>query len=283
LIGLSWPAFIGTVLLSYLLINLVFSLMYLAIGIDHLPGHDAVGPAGHFWDAFFFSAQTLTTVGYGRISPDGFAASLLAAVESFTGLMGFALATGLLYSRFARPEGRMLFSGHALIAAYREGSGFMFRVANARKNQLIETEVQVSLSMVDKHGTRRFHDLPLERKKIHFFPLSWTVVHPITPYSPLWGMTARDFAEGDGEFFVQMKAFDDAFSQTLYVRSSYRFDEIVFGARFRFIFGRNEAGATTIDLHRLDDHEPAALPPPATGPSESPPRADGAPGLEIRA
>ncbi len=264
LTGISWPVFILLILCAYLTVNMLFSFLYLAIGVNHLVGHGGSGGMDAFWDAFFFSAQTLTTVGYGRISPEGIPASMVAAIESLAGLMGFALATGLLYSRFARPQGRILFSKHALIAPYRNGSAWMFRMANARNNQLIETEVQVSLSMVDPaDGTRRFHELALERKSINFFPLSWTIVHPIDADSPLRGLTAEDFRDGDGEFFIQIKAFDDSFSQTVYVRNSFRFDEVVYGAKFEFIFGRAESGATTIDLHRIDEHAPADLNLPA--------------------
>ncbi len=263
LTGIGWPTFILVVLAGYLTVNMLFSMLYMAVGVEHLVGANGSGTMSAFWDAFFFSAQTLTTVGYGRISPEGIVVSMIAAIESLAGLMGFAIATGLLYSRFARPRGRILFSKVCLIAPYRDGRAFMFRIANARNNQMIETEVQVSLSMVHpRTGVRSFHELSLERKSISFFPLSWTIVHPIADSSPLHGMTAEDFRTGDGEFFIQIKSFDDAFSQTVYVRNSYRFEEVVYGAKFAFIFGRSEAGITTIDLHRINEYAPADLPIP---------------------
>lgn len=259
--AISWPAFILVILLASMAVNTLFSLVYMAIGVQHLLGHTGAGRMDGFYDAFFFSAQTLTTVGYGRISPEGLVASLVAALESLAGLMGFALATGLLYTRFARARGRLLFSRSALISPYRDGTAFMFRFANARNNQMIETEVAVSVSWIDpKDGTRRFRELPLERDRIQFFPLSWTIVHPIDEASPLWGMAAEDFRNGDGEIFVQVKAYDDAFAQTVYVRYSYRFDEIVFGAKFAFIFGRAESGASILDLSRLGEYARAELP-----------------------
>jgi inward rectifier potassium channel len=261
LTSIGWPAFILVILVGYLVVNTLFSLVYLAVGVDHLVGHGGGGGMSAFSDAFFFSAQTLTTVGYGRISPEGIPASMIAALESLSGLMGFAVATGMLYSRFARARSKLMFSRAALIAPYRDGSAFMFRFANARNNQMIETEVAVSLSWVHPQtGTRSFHELSLERKHIQFFPLSWTIVHPIDETSPLRGLTAEDFRTGDGEFFVQIKAYDDAFAQTVYVRYSYRFDEIVYGAKFAFIFGRSESGASVLDLRRLDEHSPAVLP-----------------------
>jgi len=261
LTSLGWPAFILVILVGYLVVNTIFSLIYLVVGVDHLIGHGGGGTMSAFSDAFFFSAQTLTTVGYGRISPEGVPASMVAALESLSGLMGFAVATGLLYTRFARARSKLMFSRSALIAPYRGGAAFMFRFANARNNQLIETEVGVSLSWVHpKNGTRSFHELQLERNHIQFFPLSWTIVHPIDEASPLWGLAAEDFRNGDGEFFVQIKAYDDAFAQTVYARYSYRFDEIVYGAKFAFIFGRSESGASVLDLRRLDEHSPAELP-----------------------
>jgi inward rectifier potassium channel len=259
LINMSWPRFIVTVLCFYVTVNFLFSLLYLAIGVQHLVGLDNSSMLNRFWESFFFSAQTLTTVGYGRISPAGFITSMTAAFESLAGLMGFALATGLLYARFSRPQARMLFSKNALISPYREGTALMFRVANGRKNEMIETEIQVSLSKSNADGSRQFFELPLERSNIKFFPLSWTIVHPIDAESPLYGM-GKDAFRRSGEIFIQMKTFDDVFAQTLYIRSSYRFEDVVYGARFSFIFGRNEAGATTIDLHRLDEFEPADLP-----------------------
>lgn len=261
LIAMSWPRFTAIVVGAYVSINLVFALLYLTLGIDHIAGHTGAAALDCFWDAYFFSAQTLTTVGYGRMSPTGFSASAVASLESLLGLMGFALGTGLLYSRFARPQARLLFSRQALIAPYRGGAGLMFRMANGRKNQLIEAEVQVSLSVANaKDGTRMYHELPLERRMIHFFPLSWTVVHPIDAASPLFGFGPEEFRRCDGEIFVQLKAFDDTFSQTIYSRYSYRLEDVVYGAKFAYIYGRSEKGAVTIDLHRIGEHAPAEIP-----------------------
>ncbi len=262
LINASWPKFMLGVFIGYLIVNALFSGIYLLVGVEHLTGHIGHSPMDHFWEAFFFSAQTLTTVGYGRLAPQGITASMLAAIESLAGLMGFALATGLLYSRFARPQAQLLFSDHLLVSPYREGTGLMFRMANARKNQLIETEVQVALSLAAEDGTRQFFELPLERSKINFFALSWTVVHPIEPGSPLYGKGPEFFRERDGELFIQIKAFDDTFAQTIYIRNSYTFEEIVHGAKFAFIFSRTETGTTAIDLHRLDEHTLVELPKP---------------------
>jgi len=254
LLSLNWPIFILTVFSIYIFVNLLFSFAYIGLGVEHLAGQDGVTQMEKFWDAFFFSAQTLTTVGYGRISPHGVITSMLSSLESLVGLMGFAIGTGLLYARFAKPKVKVLFSDNILISPYQDGTGIMFRIANAKKNQLIEAGVQFNLSLGRPDGTRQFFDLPLERKMIHFFALSWTIVHPIDGHSPLFGLTAEDFKTRDGEFYIQFKAFDDSFAQTIYIRNSYRFDEVIYGAKFNFIFGRNESGGTYIDLDRLNEH-----------------------------
>ncbi len=261
LINMNWPTFILMVVFGYTIVNTLFSFLYIMAGVEHLVGHDGLTLVDNFWDAFFFSAQTITTVGYGRMAPVGLATSMIAAIESLTGLMGFALATGILYARFARPRARLLFSEHILISPYKEITGLMFRIANARKNQLIESEVQLSMTMADvKAGTQQFFDLSLERKMIHWFPLSWTIVHPIDSKSPLYGMTEEDFRKREGEFFIQFKAFDDTFAQMIYIRNSYRFEETVYGAKFAFIIGQSDTGATAIDLHRLDEHARVDMP-----------------------
>lgn len=261
--ALSWPKFTVVVLIGYFIVNLLFSGLYILVGTEHLVGHGGMSITDKFWDTFFFSAQTLTTVGYGRLAPVGILTSLIAAIESLLGLMFFAIATGILYARFARAKERLLFSKNILVSPYQDGAGLMFRLANARKNQLIESEIQLSLSMRDPEtGKTQFFDLQLERKMIHFFPLSWTIVHPIDSKSPLYGFTADDFKKRNGEFFIQFKAFDDTFAQTIYLRYSYQFEELIYGAKFAFIFSRQENGKTAIELNRLDEYDLVSIPQP---------------------
>jgi inward rectifier potassium channel len=233
LITMSWPKFLFLVFLGYMITNFLFTFLYLMVGLDHLAGVEGITPGEQFMDAFFFSSQTVTTLGYGRISPVGLPANILAAIESSIGLLGFAMATGLMYGRFSRPNARLVFSETALVAPYRGGTGFMFRLANQRSSQLIELEVQVVLTMLDpKTGRKKYHQLPLELEKINFLALSWTVVHPIDAESPLWEMSEAALAAVDAEFLILIKAFDDTFSQTIYSRSSYRFSEVEFGKAF---------------------------------------------------
>jgi inward rectifier potassium channel len=209
-------------------------------------------------DAFFFSAQTLTTVGYGHLSPRSHLASAVAALESLLGLLSFALATGLLYGRFSRPHAQISFSQKGVVAPYRGGTGFMFRFVNRRSNQLIEVEAAVSLSFNDAaSGIRRFVTLPLERNKINLFPTNWTVVHSIDGASPLQGMQDMDLRQSQAEFIVLIKAFDDTFAQTIYQRTSYTAEEVLWGHRFKPMSSYGEHGRMDVDVALLDAVEPA--------------------------
>ncbi|MBC8987874.1 ion transporter [Pedobacter sp. N36a] len=254
LISMSWKKFLLIILVVYLLVNMLFALIYVGIGIEHLQGATGITPRDHFFDAFFFSAQTISTVGYGHISPDGFMTSCVAAFESMLGLLAFALATGLLYGRFSRPNAKVIYSEKMVIAPYKEGKGLMFRLANLRNNQLIEIEVQVVFSYnetVNGKVSRRFYPLELERSKIGLLTLSWTVVHPIDEHSPIFQKTAQDLADAEVEILVLLKAFDDTFSQTVHTRTSYRDEDILQDAKFSNIFSKDSTGRTNIDLSRI--------------------------------
>ncbi len=256
LITMSWPKFLGLLFLSFLLTNVIFASLYMGIGMEHFirPGGNAL--SDRISDAYFFSAQTLTTVGYGHISPNGTLASTAAAMESLLGLLSFALATGLLYGRFSRPQACLRFSTHGVIGPYKEIQGFMFRLVNMRSNQLIEVEATVSLSFKDAEtNTRRFAMLPLERNKIHLFPSSWTVVHPVDDASPLFGMSEEDLRKAQAEFIVLIKAFDDTFAQTIYARTSYTTDEVHWGSRFKPMISTSADGMTEMDVSLVDGIE----------------------------
>jgi inward rectifier potassium channel len=188
LLTISWTGFLGLVTLLYVAVNLVFAAAYLACGPDALlgPGSNMFG--GTFGRVFFFSIQTFATIGYGQLGPNGVAANLVVTVEALVGLMYQALATGLLFARFARPTASILFSRHAVVAPYPAGTALMFRIVNRRRNEIIGLEAQVLFSAMEPDGrggsVRRYSLLPLERNKVAFFPLSWTVVHPIDDTSP---------------------------------------------------------------------------------------------------
>ncbi len=261
LLSMSWWKFNGVVIAAYVAVNLFFASLYMIIGVDHLGGITGTTTFEKFLDAFFFSGQTITTVGYGVIHPVGFWASLISLIESMAGLLGFALATGLLYGRFSKPNAKIKYSNNAVIAPYRGITAFEFRIANARKNQLIDVEVLVTASMKEggESGVRKFYTLDLERKQINFFPLSWTVVHPINETSPLLGITYNDLVKSDAEFIILIKAFDDAFSQSVHSRTSYTYHEIIWGAKFRNLYVESERNVTAIDMNKFHGVEAVEL------------------------
>lgn len=264
LLATTWPRFVAAIGGAYLLFNALFAVGYFLCGPGALAGATGVTPAQRFADAFFFSVQTSATIGYGHVSPQGLAANLLVTLEALFGLLSLALATGVLFSRFARPAARILFSERAVVAPYRERTALMFRIANERSSQLLDVEATVSLSWRDRAtGRRRFQELALERRKVVFFPLHWVVVHPIDETSPLWGVTAEQFAASDAEVLILLTAVDEGFSQTVHARSSYKHHEVAWGARFRDMYVTHADGVMAVDMRRLHDIEAAALPAPA--------------------
>ncbi len=196
LLTISWRQFIMVVTAGYLAANLVFAMAYMAAGPDAIIGQDASKFGGEFGRAFFFSVETLGTIGYGNIQPNGVLPNVIVTIESLTGLSILALGTGILFARFSRPTAQIVFSDRAVIAPYRNITGLMFRLTNGRANQLIELEAKVLFTRMEG-DSRRYDQLELERKRLVFFPLSWTIVHPIDEKSTLYGMTREDLVEKD--------------------------------------------------------------------------------------
>jgi inward rectifier potassium channel len=261
-IMMPWKLFFLIVLLVYLMLNFIFAITYYLIGVEHLIGVNMTSTHSQFWDAFFFSAQSLTTVGYGRISPDGFAASWVSSIESLMGLMMFAIVTGLLYGRFSRPTARVLFSGNALIAPYLNINALMFRMVNERSNQLINMEVSMVFSKIEvRNGVpnRRYYGLTLERAKVNFFPTDWTIVHPLTEDSPLYNETPESLAASDAEFMIAIQGIDDTFADAVYVRHSYKSEEIVWGAKFTPMIEDDGDEMYVLDLKKVGNYRPADL------------------------
>lgn len=234
LVSAPWLHFLGWVFLGYVLLNTLFAIVYFALGPGALQGAADGGRAfDRFLQCLFFSAQTVTTVGFGAVAPASRAANTVAAFEALTGLLGFAVATGLLFGRVSRPSARIGFSERALIAPYQDGSSFQFRMVNRRANSLIEPEVTLMIMTVkrtDGAQRRDFTLLRVERDKIMLFPLTWTVVHPIDADSPLYGKSAADFEDLQAEFMILIKAWDETFAQTVHQRFSYRYSEVVWEA-----------------------------------------------------
>ncbi|MFD2099096.1 ion channel [Flagellimonas iocasae] len=253
LVTMSWPSFFTILATVYFVINLFFASLYVIIGTEHLTGIRGTTTLEKFMDSFFFSAQTITTLGYGQVAPLNLPTNIVAATESLMGLLLFALATGLMYGRFSKPYASIKYSTFGLIAPYLDINGFMFRVVNPKNNQLIEVEASVTLSMQRKDNpeAREFHLLELERSKVILFPTMWTIVHPIGENSPLLGVSAEDMMKRDAEFLVFIKAFDESFSQTVYSKSSYKADEIKWGEKFTYLTKRNGTGVS-IDVGGID-------------------------------
>jgi len=256
LINIGWPQFLGLLFLGYLVANLLFALVYYWLGPGQLQGGDASTDAGRFFNDFFFSAHTLSTVGYGSISPKGFGANVVASFESLVGVLGFALATGLLFGRVSRPSAKIGFSENLLITTYQDITSLQFRVVNRRPNDLMELEARVMLMTVelqDGKAVRKYDLLKLEREKVLFLPLTWTVVHPIDSESPLWGKTVADLTRLQAEVLILIKGYDDTFSQTVLARHSYRHEEVLWGARFGPAFNVNEDGDLVLELQKVGE------------------------------
>ena len=256
LINMSWPRFLATLFVGYLVVNTIFAASYYWLTPGQLQGGDAPDVLHRFWNNFFFSAHTLTTVGYGNIAPSGFGANLIASFEALTGVLGFAVATGLLYGRVSRPSAKFGFSENILVAPYQEGNSLQFRVVNRRANSLIEVEARVVLMTVERDGgdpRRSYQLLKLEREKVLFLPLTWTVVHPIDPESPLWAKTAAELDRLQAEVLILLKAYDDTFNQTVIARHSYRHDEMVWGARFAPAFNIDGDGDLVLELRKIGE------------------------------
>jgi len=254
-LSVTWTRFFLLIALGYFAVNAFFAAGYFLCGPGALQGSAGGSPTERFAEAFFFSVQTLATIGYGRMSPNGVPANLLVTFEALFGLMGFALATGLLFARVSRPSAQILFSERAVVAPFRDITAFMFRIVNERSNQLTEVEATVSLSLWEQvegaPPVRKFHELALERKRVVFMPLHWVIVHPIDESSPLHGMSEQEFAVADAEVLILLTALDETFSQTVHTRSSYKPPEVVWGARFADMFHDSPDGRVSIDVAKL--------------------------------
>ena len=263
---LSIPAwrFFLIILFFYISVNFLFTLAYYFIGVEHLVGLKTSSETEKFMEAFFFSTQTYTTVGYGRISPSGFLMNAVSSFHALIGLLSFAVATGLMYGRFSRPKAFIKFAEQAVIAPYKDITALMIRLTPFKNTTLTDAEAKITLViMADDNGKtmNQFFNLDLELSSINALTLSWTIVHPITKDSPLYNLTEQDFKNIKGELIVFVKAFDDMFSNTVIARTSYTFKEIVYGAKFVPMFHRDHQKDTTVlELDKLSVMEPALLP-----------------------
>ena len=257
----SWPRLLALLAAVYGTANAVFAVGYLL-------EPDALENArpGSFADAFFFSVQTMATIGYGRMVPRTLLANVLVTLETLTGLLGLAMVTGLVFAKFSRPTARVLFSRVAVIGRRDGLRAFMFRMANERGNSIVEAQVHVALARqevtVEGESVRRFYDLELVRRLNPIFPNTWTVVHPITESSPLHGATPASVETDEARIVVSVIGLDESYAQTVHARHSYAVHDIVWNARFADVIVREPDGEVHIDYARFHDVVPAE--PPAT-------------------
>ncbi len=255
LLTASWRKLLGLVALGYLTVNAVFAGAYLSLG-------DAIENArpGRFWDAFFFSVQTMATIGYGKMAPRTLGANALVAAEALVGMMGLAVVTGLVFAKFSRPTARVIFSRTAVISPYDKVPSLMFRMANERANQIVEARLHAVLvrneQTAEGETVRRVYDLALRRNRSALFALTWTAIHPITPQSPLHGEDAQSMARKEADIVVSLTGYDETLAQTVHARHAYSPDQVAWGVRFRDIMVRLPNGIRAIDYRRFHDVAP---------------------------
>lgn len=254
--------FIVTIIVFFFSINLVYTGIYWFIGADQFTGFITNTPVGIFKELYFFSTETFTTVGYGRVNPIGDAANLVAAVEAMSGFLSFALATGLIYGRFARPRAHLAFSDNAVIAPYRDKMALMFRFVCYKQNHaLTDVIVQVTLAMLLNENGKpayKYYNLTLERSRIDSMPMNWTVVHAIDEESPLAGFTKEDLQSTDMEIYVLVRGFNEVYGNMVQQRTSYTYHEIEYNRKFISMY-HETANGTVLELHKLSKHEEVSL------------------------
>jgi inward rectifier potassium channel len=255
LLTMRWWKFNLLLVAFYLFFNLLFAFAFWLCGPGALHGDASNSP---FLQALYFSIETFSTIGYGNIAPTTAAANTLVAIEAFVGLISVAMATGLLFARFSRPTAEIIYSRNAIIAPYLNKTAFEFRITNARQNQIIDLTARVVLSrfeQVDGRAQRKYHTLPLERDTVAFFPLAWTVVHPIDRNSPLFGWDAPMLKNSAAEFLILLTGQDETFAEQVHSRTSYTTDELLWNVRFVTLYEKSPDGVT-IDVERLHQVEP---------------------------
>jgi inward rectifier potassium channel len=255
LLTLPWSLFLLGVSGIYITLNLLFATLYWM-------GGDAIANAqpGSFWDAFFFSVQTFASIGYGAMYPQTPYAHIVVTLEAIISIISIALLTGLTFARFTRSTARILFSQYAVVMPFHGVPTLMVRVANQRRNQIQEGQVQMYLLRdeidEDGHFMRRIHDLPLSRNQAPNFVLSWTLMHPLDATSPLYGASATSLQQTRSEILVLVQGIDGTISQPVHANHSYTGEEILWNYKFVDIFHTTEQGDRYLDLNNFHQVEP---------------------------
>lgn len=248
-----WSTALGVIVVFYLVINCAFALAYVAVGGVHQ------ARPGSFADAFFFSIQTMGTIGYGAMYPETQAANVLMAIESVAGLLVTALVTGLVFSKFSLSTSRIVFAHHAAIGPMDGVPTLMFRLGNERSNRIIEATVRVAMVRTERTQEGmvfyRMCDMTLTRERSPALSRSWTAMHRIVPGSPLHGKTPRDLKDEEVELFVTVSGVDDTSLQPVHARHKYTDEAIVWGARHADVLSEQE-GKLVLDLRRFHELTP---------------------------
>lgn len=257
-IDISWIRFFILIVLAYTFLNVIFGLIYVAIGIEQI-----TKPIGSFWEdflnGFFFSAQTLTTVGYGGIAPKGISANFIAAFEAMIGLLSFSFITGMLYGRFSKPKANIKFSKNLILRDFKDHQAVMFRLMNSRKTVMIEPEISVTLSISEKNKNnefkRNFYQLKLERNKIMYLPTIWTIVHEVDENSPLFKYSKQEIKNLDAHLYILVNYHEESFSQKVYQIYSYDFEDLITDVKYISASNFDVEGHTVLDHDKLSDVE----------------------------
>lgn len=257
-IDISWFQFFVLILVAYTILNMLFGVFYVAIGIEQI-----TKPKGTFLEdflnGFFFSAQTLTTVGYGGIAPQGITANFIAAFEAMIGLLSFSFITGMLYGRFSKPKANIEFSENIILRDFKSQKAIMFRLMNSRKTVMIEPEITVTLSVTEENEKnefkRNFYELKLERNKIMYLPTVWTIVHQIDDDSPLYKYSKEEIRNLDAHMYILINYHEESFSQKVYQINSYHFEDLITDVKYKSAASFDVEGYTLLDHNKLSKVE----------------------------
>jgi inward rectifier potassium channel len=254
LIEIKWSTFFLWTISTYLLTNVVFAGIYMIGGVEDISG---INPdSNQFLNAFFFSVQTFTTVGYGYLAPVGEVAGLISTFEAFLGLLYFALITGLLYGRFSKPSSKIAFAQNAILTDFQDGKAIMFKLVNQRKSVLLKASAVCTLAIDAEDKTRAYHRIELQLDYIQFFPLTWTVVHKIDENSPFNNLNIDQIKARNAELIVIIEALDETFSQNVIEKTSFAGDQWIGGVKFKSNFATNSNGEVELKINELNEVQP---------------------------